>query len=398
MCLLPLLPLQNVFEKIKVFPLGHSIINFLMTAMLIGWIVRPKDVTRPGWTKSSFNVLFILYIIYLYFSLWQGSFHFGLDSPISASDLRVQFWKNYCLLPILFLVTLNNIHNKKDIFIILAGLVLTFVVIDLYTVQQVQLATSWFSRTKIHGTFEWLGPNEVAGFYAMYTFIFLGLLLYIKQRFVQLVLLALVGTNLFCVLFLYSRGAYLAVITGIIFIGLVSKRILLVLVFILFLFWQFIIPKSVIDRLAYSEVQGELDESAAQRLNYWNIAWAQFRGSPVVGVGLNTINTVNSDRDTHSLYLRTLAEQGAVGFLFLLWIMLLAFQRGWALFKRAKDPFFAGLGLGFCACVLAAAVANLFGDRWTYLPVGAFFWVFMAMVERGNRIEEEGIVLEKGQE
>ena len=69
--------------------------------------------------------------------------------------------------------------------------------------------------------------------------------------------------------------------------------------------------------------------------------------------------------------------------------MILAFKKSLLLFKKAQDRFLKGLGLGFCICVFATIIGNLFGDRWTPLPLAAYFWVFLGMVERGNVIVAE---------
>ena len=87
--------------------------------------------------------------------------------------------------------------------------------------------------------------------------------------------------------------------------------------------------------------------------------------------------------------MRTLAEQGMVGFLFLITIMLLALSSSWRLYRRARDPFLKGFGLGFCACVIANMISNFFGDRWTPMCLAGYYWIFLGMAERGNMIVNE---------
>ena len=60
----------------------------------------------------------------------------------------------------------------------------------------------------------------------------------------------------------------------------------------------------------------------------------------------------------------------------------------WRLYRSADDALFKGMGLGFVACLISIMITNAFGDRWTYLPLGAYFWVFLGIVTRMHVIIE----------
>jgi len=267
---------------------------------------------------------------------------------------------------------------------------LAMFIMDRSTLIDIRNATSWISREKFHSTFEWLGANEVAAFYATYTFVILGICVYMKKKIWKITLWALFFLNSFCIMFLYSRGAYLSFLTAFTFFGILRKNIFIIIAIVFILVsWQNIMPQQVIQRINYTETEGELDESAGKRLNYWQESIEYFKQSPIIGVGFNTKPFLGSGRDTHNLYIRTLAEQGLIGLIFLITIIALSLKRSFQLYKKAQDKFFKGLGIGFIACIIAVIIGNSFGDRWTYLPLGAYFWVFLAMVERGNLITDQ---------
>lgn len=384
--LVPLLPLQNIMEKFKQFPLGKDFNDILLIGMLIGWMIYKKSRNQPLFDKSPFNKLIILYGIFTYITLWSGASFLGLPAPLSLLDVRVQNWKNYMILPLLFLLTYNNIENKKEIKRLFFLMCCAIVIMNYYLVQQISWMGSWFSREKMTGTFEWLGINETAAFYAIYTFILVGLFFFVKKTKFKIALGVLIFVNLYCILFIFSRGAYIATLAGFLIISMLKKRILIVPIILLLLFWQSILPPRVIERIQYTEHQGQMDESARKRIILWQDSLSYFAQNPVFGIGFNTFYMMNYKMDTHNVFLRTLAEQGIIGFGFLVTFMLLAFKKGFRLFCKAKDTFLKGLGLGFCASVVSLMVVNFFGDRWSYLPLAAFFWVFLGMVERGNLI------------
>jgi O-antigen ligase len=88
---------------------------------------------------------------------------------------------------------------------------------------------------------------------------------------------------------------------------------------------------------------------------------------------------------------KILAEQGTIGMFIFLLMFLLALRSGWRLYRDTEDPFLKGLGLGFFTCVIATMTTNVFGDRWTYVQLGAYYWVFLALVVRSNIMIKEEI-------
>jgi O-antigen ligase len=370
-------------------PFGKDLNDILLIAMLIGWFIYSFSTKKHFTERTSYNKIIFFYLIFTYFALWRGSFFLGLVAPTSVLDPRVQNWKNYIILPLLFLLTLNNIKDKKEMKILLIVMCASMFLMNFYTMRQLNWMTAWWSRTKIRGTFYWLGPNEIAAFYATYTFVLVGLFLFIKDKRWRIALAILIFQNVFCDLFLFSRGAYLATVVGLLLIGVLRERKLIPAIAIILIFWHVLLPADVVQRIeASTQETGELDASATKRLESWQENIEYFKVSPLIGIGFNTVSFLGRRRDTHNLYLRTLAEEGLIGLTFLLLIMGLAFKRSLLLFRRANDRFLKGLGLGFSACVIAVMVGNFFGDRWTYLPLGAYFWVFLGMIEKGNLITE----------
>ena len=62
-------------------------------------------------------------------------------------------------------------------------------------------------------------------------------------------------------------------------------------------------------------------------------------------------------------------------------------KEGYKLYQKGDDEESRGLGLGFFVAVFVVLINNTFGDRWTYLEIMAYLWVFAGMVARLNIIE-----------
>ncbi len=70
-----------------------------------------------------------------------------------------------------------------------------------------------------------------------------------------------------------------------------------------------------------------------------------------------------------------------------LWLLGRMFGDGYSLFRHAEDPFFASLGLGLLGSLVCAAVACLFGDRWSFLQVNGYLWVIAGLVVHAASLE-----------
>jgi len=386
-----LFPLQNIIEKLHQFPLGKDLNDITLIAILLGWVFLSLSKQERFIQPSALNKLLIFMAIYTYFSLWQGSSFLGLPAPIDISDVRVQAWKNYMIFPLLFFITANNIKNEKQLKWLLIVMVLSMFLMNYYTVNQLRWRGSIESRARFQGTFSYLGPNEVAAFYATYTFVLAGIFLFIKEKLMRIFLLGAILPNIYCILFLFSRGAYLATLVGSSFLSFFKNKALFILFIILAFSWQAILPSQVIERINQTKTEsGELDPSAQKRLIMWNQSVELFKQNPITGAGFYTIPYFGFELgDTHNIFVKVAAEQGIIGLGILLLIFFFSLRSGWRLYKKAKSNLLRGLGLGFCACVVAVMVGNFFGDRWTHTPLGAYYWIFLGLVESGNIITRQ---------
>jgi len=351
--------------------------------------------------STPYNKLLIIMGIYLYILLWTGSSYLNFSAPISLNDERLQAWKNYMILPLLFVIVVNNIKDRHQMKKLMIALTIGYVISEYYTWRQIGITPGLASRGKIRGTFVWLGVNEVAAFFTQYSFVFLGLYLLLKKKMNKIIIGIIFIISNYIILFLFSRGAYLGLIAGLGAIFFIKKKILLIPLIVLLIFWQNILPSEVIERIKYTkdEETGTYESSSQRRIDIWEKSIELFQENPVTGVGYFVFPYLGYDLgDTHNLYMKVLAEQGIIGMILLLMLFWLALKSTLRLYKESKDDLLKGLGLGFLGCIAATIVNNIFGDRWTYLQLGSYFWIIMALIARGNIMIDEQRVHNSNQE
>ncbi len=386
--LVPLFPLRNVVERLYIFPLGNNLDDIIMVAMILGWIIRSISRREKLLVHTPFNKLLFIMAIYTYISLWWGSSYLGIPAPLNFLDHRLQNWKSYMVFPLLYLIVVNNVKDIRQIKKLFFAMICAMILMEYYVVQQILWSSGLASRDRMHGTFVWLGPNETAAFFSTYIFVLIGIFMCERNRKLRFVLAGVIAFAVYCVVFLFSRGSYLAILTGFILIALFKNKKILVPILLLLIFWQVVFPPQVIERLQETVTnENTLDESSQLRVNMWQQSLDLAKQNLIFGIGYNTIWYMGLQLgDTHNMYLKILTEQGMVGLFIFLLCLFLAIKHSWRLFNNSNDNFLKGLGIGFAICVVATMVTNIFGDRWTHLSLGAFFWVFLGMVQRGNII------------
>ena len=393
----PLLPLQTTFDKIQQFPLGKDMNDILIIAMIIGWIIKVMNKQKKLFVNSALNIPIIMMFFYTLFSLYYGFGYLGSSFTFDFNEPRIQTCKNYLLLPIIYLIVLNNIKEKKHIKWLVYLMIGVIFIMGLQFFRGNRFTDkSVFSEDmRQTGTFSYLGPNEYASFFSHYIFIALGLLLLVKSKLKKFFLFIISLLSTYTIFFLFSRGSYLATYAVFTLLGVLKKNILIIgLALIIFFTWNTLLPPAVVQRITMTTNEcGELETSAELRVMVWKQSMETFQSSPLIGVGFNTFPYLGFVLgDSHNLYIKILLEQGIIGLLIFLIIIFIAFYYGWGLYRKAKDDFLKGLGLGFAMCILSLLISNFFGDRWTYLPLGAYFWVFLGLVVRANIITREELV------
>ena len=387
------LPLQTGRYKLHTFFLGSQILDILLLGVILGLLVKKLPVIA----KSPINMLLLGMAGFYYLSLWEGAFFMNLPLPLFINDARFSDWKNYVEMFLMALVFASAIRDKSQVRLLILAMCLSVLVVNrnYYT----NISGHDFSRfsedDRYAGALGYAGVNGFAAFEAMFAVFLLGVSVYTKKWVVKLAMLGLLATCLYCLLFSFSRGGYLGFVTGMVTIGLLKSRKLLLLMVLLVVAWQVVLPAAVQERILMTRDSGTeagVDSSSEERLTLWQDAIDLFKRNPLTGTGFNTygyMGRVGSYRDTHNYYVKVVAETGLIGFALYIYLLYRLFRVARELVRRATDPFWSGIGLGFLALLTSAYVLNFFGDRWMYQQVDGYLWVTLGLVIRGLMVLRE---------
>ncbi|MDH5527852.1 MAG: O-antigen ligase family protein [Nitrospirota bacterium] len=390
--LVALIPLQNIYlGKFPNLGFGLNFLNvFLLLSCLVWWGL-PKETT-PTPAKLARPVLG-------YAAIMLISLPVGMYTLSYMGEQHVSAMKDLILPLLLFFVVLYSVRTRSAMQWMLAAMLFPMPYMFHVFHSQLSHVLSWHYDDKmryVKGTFMMLGSNEIGAFYAAYTLLLIAGILFLRNPKLRILLGVLTFLNLYCLLYSFSRGAWVAFLIGLFVLIWCLRRKAAVATLIGVLLFSGVLmsflPVAVQERFGTIVVEEgeERDRSAASRFELWTLAMKEFRHSPVIGVGYHTFHHLNEyGKDTHNYYVKVLTEQGVVGLALLMMVLARGARTSHRLFRMARDPLFRTLGLGTLCAVAAFAVGNMFGDRFSHYPLSTYLWCCLAMVQRALWLEAE---------
>jgi O-antigen ligase len=396
--LVPLLPLQTLRYRLQEFPLGAQWIDLILLGVLIGVLRKGNSI----FTKTALRRWLLAFAVLTYISLWRGAFFLSFPLPLWFNDVRLSDWKNYMVIFLLFFLVLASIRNAKQMQILLLLMCVSITLVNrsvINTMRQRDLSSFSYDLRE-DGPMGYAGVNGLAALDAQFSVLILGIYSFQKKFIPRVGLLVVLAASLLTLMYTFSRGGYLAILIGALFVGIMKNRKLILILTIFLATWQALVPNAVKERVLMTKNEnGELEPSAGARVTLWENAIEIFKGDPVFGTGFDTykfLHAVGPYEDTHNYYMKVMVEMGLIGLVIFLGIVTQMFLAGYRLFRSASaDDFIKGVGLGLAGMLIATLVSNAFGDRWTYIEETGFTWVIVAMAIRCQMIVNEQIETQK---
>jgi O-antigen ligase len=371
------------------WPLGGHVPLFLVVAVIVGAILHGERLP-----KSKLYIIWLVIGVYLYLSMWLGAALGNAPSPLWLSDLNFVTWKDYMLIPLVFVAASLVVEDRKAVRMVILITAITILFIDRGCILEFRnhsMAT--FDESKRDVGPLGYGSNLTAAYLASFAMFIWGFLQFIKAKKYKLPGYGLVAITLYATMYMFSRGGYVAVLVGVLVLGFLKDRKLLVILGVFLLTWQTIVPTAVHQRVTMTEnVNGQLDASAEGRVLLLKESWNSFLQSPIVGNGYATFQYgqhAYNLTDTHDWFIKVLVETGVVGLIMYLILLQQIFALGYRLFRRGKDPMYRGLGLGLLLALCSSMVSNCFGDRWSFLEITGPLFVLVAAAVRAAQLTAE---------
>ncbi len=370
-------PCLDILGDKPVFNLGKTSVNlasfFGVLTLLFSFYVIAKGFKKLKRLPPFFY-------IFIFLGLTLASVYFSMSPGTSFVE-----WIRLLSVFALYLASFTLIENKKDLDTLIKVIIASAIVPGLFAFYQYFTGTGMTLPlegiyNRIFGTFS--HPN----LFAYYLILPISLSVYLfwkeKNDIANLLFASFLPFFLILLLFTYTRGAWLAFIIIILFLGIFKSKKLLILMFLGLLLVYFGISsvRERVDNLTNSQYT-----SVNWRMDLWKDAVKYAEEKPIAGYGTGTATelilakrgTRFGSTATHNDYLKVGLENGLLGLLAYLGIiisMLVNLKNEYFFAKSEELKKLILISIGFTIAIYAMS----FGDN--ILRNTALQWSYFAFL------------------
>ena len=108
--MIPFLPYRTLRDHFLDWPLGGNVLTILVLATVIGAVLHGKRLP-----KNRMYLLWLVFAVYLYLSMWMGSVLTTAPAPMWLDDANFVTWKDYMLMPLIFAAAGLTLEDRQSI-------------------------------------------------------------------------------------------------------------------------------------------------------------------------------------------------------------------------------------------------------------------------------------------
>jgi putative inorganic carbon (hco3(-)) transporter len=327
----------------------------LMVVSLLWWMAGRTDPHREPSMPSYLRLPLALFVAAGFASCITSS-HVG-----TSANEALRIAAAVTMLPVAERLMLNLASVQRILIAVYASAIVPFTVAFLQMVSGGGRIIGGFSR--IQGTFD--HPNPFSIYLTFYVVSGTALFRYCPKRLrpAMAVLQALAWIFL---LLTYTRSAWIATVVGVLVVGLLQSKRLVVAVLTVILVAAIAVPSigKRFSDLGHTQYSGNVGNSLSWRIFYWGELLPLYEKSPVTGIGLKVIElSENIQKNAHDDFVRTLVETGALGFLAYIAMMVGLVRTSLRALKKTKVGLPRGIAVAFAALttsfILLSIVSNI---------------------------------------
>ena len=248
-------------------------------------------------------------------------------------------------------------------------------------------------------TFE--NPNMLAEYLILILPFVLAMFLYTKNTGMKAVYLLSFASCILCVVYTWSRSAWLGAIAGLVLFFLLYSKKTLYLLFVALAalpIANFILPQTVLDR--FYSIGNLADSSNLYRVYLWKSVGRMisdfFGGGIGIGEGaftslypMYTYAGMEASPHSHSIYLQIILELGVAGIVIFLAVMFLLSQGVFEYSKRSTDARSKLMSCAALCGVFSALIQGAADYIWYNYRVFFIFWIVAGIMCAYRRIGYE---------
>jgi len=377
----------GVFAVVGFIPLAPTMALLgLILLTAVSYTIRLFMDNRMRFSVSALDCFVFLFGIVLFYSTIASYTPAG-----STIELLI-----HAAFIIFYFILMNTIKTKNQLYTLIMLLVLSTAVISVYGLYQMKTvgATSeaWVDTTlfedikaRIGSTFE--NPNVLGEYLVLIIPVAIAMLWGQKGWVSKLTTLGLTAIMLICLVYTYSRGAYIGLMLALALFAVLRDRRFVILGVIGLLLLPFVLPQSVINR--FTSIGNLSDTSSFYRISVWlgSLKIVKDYWPSGIGLGLEPFKLIYPKyslnaayaHHSHNIYIQLLIETGIAGFLMFFAIIAVYYKTMLAGFYKTRDRFVSTFMIAAASGMAGYLAQGIVENIWYNNKVLLTFWVMLAL-------------------
>ena len=108
--MMPFIPYRAMRDHFNDYFLGGNMLTILVIAVIVGALLQGKHLP-----KSKLYMIWFVFGVYQYFSMWIGTALGNAPPPLWLSDVNFVMWKDYMVIPLVFVAAGLVIEDRKAV-------------------------------------------------------------------------------------------------------------------------------------------------------------------------------------------------------------------------------------------------------------------------------------------
>ncbi len=342
------------------------------------------------------TVMFPLFAIYIILGIFATATSFNVKGSAFVFLVYLVFIAAYAMIA-------NTLTDEKRWRAAVVTFALGAVFVALYGIVQnfTMDATvgSWVDenmfediKVRVFATFD--NPNVLGQYFIIVIPIIFALFVYTKELTQKGLYLFVFAASFLCLLYTWSRGAWVGVMLGIVVFLLVRDRRWIVLCILALLAAPFILPDSIMDRLL--SIGNTSDSSTAYRVSVWIASARMAVDFWMSGVGFGSdafqpiyasyaLNGAGYALHSHNFYIQLVTDMGAGGLIVYLLIILNACREIWSI---KKNSFIKTISLALLGALAGYSFQGVAENLWYNMRMSLMLWIVIALIVSGAKIDK----------
>lgn len=327
----------------------------------------------------------------------------GFSSLTSFNIAKsVQSYVLYLVFAFAYFLIVNNIKTKNQWYNLVVVFALTGLLVGLYGVYQNYFVTftdtSWIDedmfaeiQTRVYSTFD--NPNVLGQYLVMVIPVAFALMWSDKRFLAKLFYALIVAVMMACLIFTWSRAAWVGILLAIGFYMVMKDRRWASLLVVALLIMPFVLPESIISRI--TSLGNMSDSSTAYRFSVW-ISSLRIAGDYwLSGIGLGAgafervyqkyaLNGAGFALHSHNFYIQLVVEMGILGIILFAFIMISTYRK--IISIKNKNSSNKNIALAMGGALLGYMFQGVAENLWYNYRMILLFWIYLGILHSGANL------------